>query len=785
MKFVFSLFIIVALTACQNRRAEVNNSHNEFTVALGGRQVGVGQFQAGGLSLAYGEMLELTWVIDGAPDSCQISAAGSVLDITPLLESGYQSDSLTSSRTYVLTCTNSYQTKSDELVVTVAAQPTIAFEREGAASRPLGQVTIGQTADTLVRVNNIGSQTITLSATGLATPFSLVNASCLQNLAAGASCSFSIRFAPSAVGTASDVLTLAVAGSSASSTVSVSGEGMTPPSSIALDSVDGLQFGNVALGASPYLRFTARNTSAQALTLVVTGIATPFSIANATCLLALPAGQSCNFRIHFSPTAVGLATKALALTVNGSAQTVPFTVQGTGFINPADIGYSISSSGAWDFLQVGTGEEESKTFQISNTGLYPISGLTLANLAAPFFLTASNCADPIAVGGNCSFTIEFRPTAVGPAARIAHWDLGTSHRADLSLSGTGVNDSLPLDASYGVAGKFFTDEITVATHIRAQADGQLLLASIQGSTLNVLKIKENGALRTTFASGGLLAEAIPAGSTLLDVLSMDTNDFFVVFNDHRNYVQVRKYNSTGIRNNDFLMGTSAKGTAASVTSDGRVVLAFQNKLFRFQPNSLFDNSFDGDGIRILTEYPNIVIEKIAIQSDGKILLAGPSAAGSNDIVFIRLNANGSYDNTFGGSNGRALFIGSVSSTVIELSSIGTSGESIMVLSNASGGKVYRLTPQGLASVNMNVTGSIRDAVVLSSGKIGLLGFGATVSTGGKTGKAILLRADGTGDNVLDPNDVDGSPMLLGTQGDGKLIAIGPSHSGVLVGRFNP
>ena len=59
-----------------------------------------------------------------------------------------------------------------------------------------------------------------------------------------------------------------------------------------------------------------------------------------------------------------------------------------------------------------------------------------------------------------------------------------------------------------------------------------------------------------------------------------------------------------------------------------------------------DPTFDGDGER--TNLP-LTVDALILQPDGKIVIGGRSAG--NDFALMRLNANGTTDSSFGGSNG--------------------------------------------------------------------------------------------------------------------------------------
>jgi uncharacterized delta-60 repeat protein len=72
------------------------------------------------------------------------------------------------------------------------------------------------------------------------------------------------------------------------------------------------------------------------------------------------------------------------------------------------------------------------------------------------------------------------------------------------------------------------------------------------------------------------------------------------------------------------------------------------RIVRYNEDGSLDNSFDDDGILSLDFDNREVIFDILLQPDGNILLGGKSYIPNNDynIMLVRLNSDGSYDNTF-------------------------------------------------------------------------------------------------------------------------------------------
>src|SRR6185295_14956103 len=99
-------------------------------------------------------------------------------------------------------------------------------------------------------------------------------------------------------------------------------------------------------------------------------------------------------------------------------------------------------------------------------------------------------------------------------------------------------------------------------------------------------------------------------------------------------------------------------------------------LARYNTNGFLDTSFGGDG-KVSTPIGsgNDQIYSVAIQSDGKIVVAGSSFNGTNfDIAIARYLTNGNLDTTFNGTGKltapMALFLGDDEAFAVGLQSNG-------------------------------------------------------------------------------------------------------------------
>ena len=204
------------------------------------------------------------------------------------------------------------------------------------ASLVFGNVITGQTKDLTVTIGNTGKASLSVSALTVAgSGFSVVGPQAPLSIAANATATVTVRFAPTAVGAASGTLTIASnAPAKPSAGVSLSGTGsLTPASGPAIDvSPASLDFGAVTSGQTKELVLTVRNNGTAALTVNSMTSSNPlFSVIQLSTPFNVGAGSFQTSSIRFSPTAAGAQTGTLTLASNDPAKSsITVNLIGTG-----------------------------------------------------------------------------------------------------------------------------------------------------------------------------------------------------------------------------------------------------------------------------------------------------------------------------------------------------------------------------------------------------------------------------------------------------------------------
>ena len=187
-------------------------------------------------------------------------------------------------------------------------------------------------------VTNDGTATLTFSSiklTGSQADDFAMTTTCGTTLAANASCTISVTFAPVSTGAKAASVSIADNASGSPFTVKLSGTGVAAASSPAATlSTTSLAFGNEKVkSTSAGKSVTVTNSGSS--TLSITGItlaggqADDFTLSK-TCGSTLAAGKSCTVTTSFTPVSAGAKSASISIADNASGSPQSVTLTGTG-----------------------------------------------------------------------------------------------------------------------------------------------------------------------------------------------------------------------------------------------------------------------------------------------------------------------------------------------------------------------------------------------------------------------------------------------------------------------
>jgi hypothetical protein len=303
-----------------------------------------------------------------------------------------------------------------------------------ATSLSFSTTAVGATsaAKSVTLTNNL-SGSLAFSGIGASGPFGIATNTCGTSLAAGASCSVGVTFTPTATGAATGALTFTDSAGNSPQTVSLSGTGSGSSSPVTV-SASSLNLGTATVGnTSAAVNVTLTNRQSTALAITSVGVSGPFAVSTNTCGTSLAAGASCSVGVTFTPTATGAATGTLTFTDNASNSPQKVSLSGTGSA-PVTL-----SATALNFGVIAIGSSSaSQTVTIANAGAAVI-GVTAVGTTGDFADTTT-CGTSLAVGGSCTVSVAFTPTAAGTRTGSLTINLSTGAQT-VSLTGIGSSSS--------------------------------------------------------------------------------------------------------------------------------------------------------------------------------------------------------------------------------------------------------------------------------------------------------------------------------------------------------
>ena len=253
-----------------------------------------------------------------------------------------------------------------------------------------------------------------------------------------------------------------------------------------------------------------------------------------------------------------------------------------------------------------------------------------------------------------------------------------------------------------------------------QSDGKIVAAGrtyrdATDGDFGLARYNANGSMDTSFGTGGIVYTDFSGGSDSLESIAIQADSKIV---------------AVGFTTSDFT--------------------TWQIALARYNTNGTLDSSF-GTGGEVITYLPGPVEQAyaVALQADGKILLAAGTYSGStaSDFVVLRYNTNGTPDNTFG-TNGYA---------ITDFASQDDFAQSLVVLSDGRillGGYTGPYPAYNFALARYNANGTLDSS------------FG----TGGKV--------------VSDFNNNTDQIYKVLIDGAGKILAAGSSGTDFALARYN-
>jgi hypothetical protein len=294
----------------------------------------------------------------------------------------------------------------------------------------------GQTKQgVLIDLTNTGNIALTISSMGITGADSadfVQEGICPSSLAAGGSCTVTVSFTPTVLGTRTAALSITDNAPNSPQSVPLTGVGVLPAVTLTPTS---LTFPTqIVFTNSKTQAVTLDNTGLGILSISEVAVTGPFTQTN-NCGSTVAAGRNCTLTVTFRPTTAGPITGTLSITDNASLSPQTVSLQGTGT-------YVEFNPTAFNFGNQPVGTKSlPKKITLSNKGTVPLSitKISVIGTNAADFTQANTCGTGIAAGESCFITVTFTPSAEGArSASISVTDNGGASPQSVGLSGTGT-----------------------------------------------------------------------------------------------------------------------------------------------------------------------------------------------------------------------------------------------------------------------------------------------------------------------------------------------------------
>lgn len=303
-----------------------------------------------------------------------------------------------------------------------------------ADTQTFGNVDIGTSVTRTYTLTNSGNISGAVIVGGVSAPVTQAG-TCSGSLAAGASCTVTLTYAPTDTATLNTSLNVSVGDQSV--TMFYSGTGVAIPSMTV--STYNLMLGNVATGANAAASVSVYNAGNVPLTApVVSSTGAAFSVTH-NCPATLAVGASCQATAAFAPTAPMTYNGSVSVAYSAApAQTILLSGTGQAAVLSADAPIQA-------FGSVALGSTTSLITTLTNNGNIS-AALNYSAVSAPFSRSGT-CSPALAAGASCTVVLTYTPTAaITSSGALTVSATGTS--TSVSYSGTGqANPTFSLSIS--------------------------------------------------------------------------------------------------------------------------------------------------------------------------------------------------------------------------------------------------------------------------------------------------------------------------------------------------
>lgn len=355
------------------------------------------------------------------------------------------------------------------------------------------------------------------------------------------------------------------------------------------------------------------------------------------------------------------------------------------------------------------------------------------------------------IGSSDQGSTTFNDVAVQPDGRVVAAGL-TWNGSNYDFAIIRYNSNGSPDSSFNNNGQQITDlgSDEQQPHIIIQKNDKIILAGTAGqvnsSAVSLMRYNNDGTPDSTFGTGGkvisdlgyLFANATAVAAQNDDKIIVAVNTVDDGFNS--GFI-IARYNPDGTIDSTF--GNNGVktfsqdqfaffGLSLTVQKDDKILIAgfttADLAVLRLNTDGSLDNTFSDDGIQT-TDFglSDEAATSVVVQNDGKIMVGGSSRGSANVSLLSRYTANGNADSTFNGTGTEITHSGNVVSIVLQndgkiLEAVGS--QFLISRFNVNGSIDNTFGNNGIQVTNVGTTGSSSiGGIALSADRLYAVGYG--------------------------------------------------------------
>ena len=302
----------------------------------------------------------------------------------------------------------------------------------------------------------------------------------------------------------------------------------------------------------------------------------------------------------------------------------------------------------------------------------------------------------------------------------------------LSVIGAFAN-TVPLDTTFNGTGYSIqsaapSPEQSFGNSFAIQPDGKIVIGGITNDSQSnrkfaVMRLNANGTLDTSFGTGGSTVSAVGVTADTNKLILQPDGKILLLGNSWTelstgyNITLVRytasgaldtTFNGTGIVTRNINGTSSDYGADMALQPDGKIIVAGNTSansqddfvLMRYNTDGTLDTSFNGTGILTVSDPANDSVSTVILLADGKILVGGArNNGGNNKFLLMRFNADATPDTSFG-TGGSTVTNGGNGNTGIGTMALQSDGKIV----GGGSGYIVRYKPNGILDASFAGSG---------------------------------------------------------------------------------